>query len=274
MASNTRSTAKNRHNNDPVDELKRRSRRRLVGAIALFFAAVIIVPALVETEPPQTQAEVELVVPERVSSEATTPPAQEGDVAPQTTESVPSSEQKPTDSPAVAEVPKTSTSHAQSDVPTEKPMELIYPPERVESKASEPRVTTEPKPEKAESKPEPKRAEKVEATKPESKPAETKKSEKTEKAEGKSKKNDDVIASFADDEGPSITLYWVQVAAVGDKSRADQLRSELSGKGFAAKVESAGSLYRVRVGPFTNQNKAESALAQLGAAGHQGRVVR
>ncbi len=69
MSSNSRSTARNKVNNDPVDELKRRSRRRLVGSIALFLAAIIIVPALVENEPSQTSSDVELVVPDRPSAE-------------------------------------------------------------------------------------------------------------------------------------------------------------------------------------------------------------
>jgi DedD protein len=277
VASNSRSTAKNRHNNDPVDELKRRSRRRLVGAIALFFAAVIIVPALVETETPQTPEEVELVVPDRPSSEANPSPETNAVAsAPQAGDSI-STEGKSAEQSEKAVTPSVSAHRSQPDVSMEKPMELIYPPEHSDAnklekqdKPQEPKKLEKPTP----AKPEHKTEAKVE------KPAEPKKQEKVdkpekvEKPEAKQKKNEDVIASFADDEGPSITLYWVQVAAVGDKSRAEQLRNELSGQGFAAKVEAAGSLYRVRVGPFTTQNKAESAQSQLGAAGHQGRVVR
>jgi DedD protein len=226
VSSNSRSTARNKVNNDPVDELKRRSRRRLVGSIALFLAAIIIVPALVENEPSQTPSEVELVVPERPSAEI--PAAAENEAA-----------QKPAQ-PAL-EAPKAAQDAAVATAPVAPAVEPAPP------------VVTEPK---VEPKPEPKPEPKVE-NKPESKPA-----------------AEDPIAAFAKAE-----VFWVQVAAVSDKSRADALSKELSGKGFPAKVESTstsnGTVYRVRVGPISGQSKADETKAKLSAAGYtSGRVVQ
>ncbi len=217
MSSNSRSTAKNKVNNDPVDELKRRSRRRLVGSIALFLAAIIIVPALVENEPSQTPSDVELVVPERPSAE-----------------SAPEVAQIPVQ-PAL-EAPKSEQNKAQEAVPVAPATPKAAP-------------VIEPKPEP---KPEPKVEPKVE-----SKPA-----------------AEDPIAAFAKAE-----VYWVQVAAVSDKLRADALSQELSSKSFPAKVESTststGPIYRVRVGPITGQTKADETKAKLAAAGYTaGRVVQ
>lgn len=234
MSSNSRSTARNKVNNDPVDELKRRSRRRLVGSIALFLAAIIIVPALVENEPSQTPSDVELVVPERPSAEI--PAAVNSETA-----------QKPAQ-PAL-EAPKAAQDAAVATAPVAPTVEPT-PPVVTEPKA-EPKVEPKPEP-KVETKPEPK----VE-TKAETKPA-----------------AEDPIAAFAKAE-----VFWVQVAAVSDKSRADTLVKELSGKGFPAKVESTstsnGTIYRVRVGPNSGQTKADETKAKLSAAGYtSGRVVQ
>jgi DedD protein len=223
VSSNSRSTARNKVNNDPVDELKRRSRRRLVGSIALFLAAIIIVPALVENEPSQTSSDVELVVPDRPSAEI---PAQAAQVPEQ---------------PKI-EAPQSIQEQAVATAPVAPPVEP--PPVMPEPKA-EPKPTPKVEP-KVEAKPEPKPEPKVE----------------------------DPIAAFAKAE-----VYWVQVAAVSDKLRADALSKELSGKGFPAKVESTstanGTVYRVRVGPIAGQAKADETKAKLAAAGYaSGRVVQ
>ena len=238
MSSNSRSTARNKVNNDPVDELKRRSRRRLVGSIALFLAAIIIVPALVENEPSQTPSDVELVVPDRPSAEA---PVEATAAPAEPNLEVSKAEQEKAVAvapvaPPVAPEPKPEVKAAPETVPKVEP--------KVETKV-EPKV--EPKPE----------------SKPEPKPA-----------------VEDPIAAFAKTETAAASgTYWVQVAAVSDKTRADALSKELSGKGFSSRVESTasanGTIYRVRVGPFAGQPKADDAKAKLAAAGYTaGRVVQ
>lgn len=238
MSSNSRSTARNKVNNDPVDELKRRSRRRLVGSIALFLAAIIIVPALVENEPSQTPSDVELVVPDRPSAEA---PVEATAAPAEPNLEVSKAEQEKAVAvapvaPPVAPEPKPEVKTAPEAAPKVEP--------KVETKV-EPKV--EPKPE----------------SKPEPKPA-----------------VEDPIAAFAKTETAAASgIYWVQVAAVSDKTRADALSKELSGKGFSSRVESTasanGTIYRVRVGPFAGQPKADDAKAKLAAAGYTaGRVVQ
>jgi DedD protein len=238
VSSNSRSTARNKVNNDPVDELKRRSRRRLVGSIALFLAAIIIVPALVENEPSQTPSDVELVVPDRPSAEA---PVEATAAPAEPNLEVSKAEQEK----AVAAVPV-----APPVAPEPKP-EVKTAPEAAPK--VEPKVETKVEP-KVEPKPE---------SKPEPKPA-----------------VEDPIAAFAKTETAAASgTYWVQVAAVSDKTRADALSKELSGKGFSSRVESTasanGTIYRVRVGPFAGQPKADDAKAKLAAAGYTaGRVVQ
>jgi DedD protein len=266
VSSNSRSTAKNKVNNDPVDELKRRSRRRLVGSIALFLAAIIIVPALVENEEAQTGSEVELVVPTRPSAELAAPPAQ---VAPEAKLEASQSRQEravavapvapPVEPPPIVAEPKPETKPEPKVEPKPEPKVEPKPEPKVEPKP-EPKVEPKPEP-KVEPKPEPKVEPKTES-----------------KSEPKSS-SEDPIANFAKAESKKVETYWIQVAAVSDKARADSLAKEIAGKGFPARVESAnasgGTVYRVRVGPISGQAKADETKAKLGAAGYTtGRVVQ
>ncbi|HEX4916855.1 MAG TPA: SPOR domain-containing protein [Limnobacter sp.] len=235
MSSSSRSTARNKVNNDQVDELKRKSRRRLVGSIALFLAAIIVVPALVENEPVQTASDVELVVPARPSADT---PVELAKVPEQPKLEAPVAVQEQATTPVLPAPPKIAESA----------------PAPVESKP--------------ETKPEPKPEAKVEAPKPESKPDLKPEAKATKPA------SEDPIAQFAKGD-----VYWVQVAAVSDKARADALVKELGGKGFAAKVESvksgSTSVFRVRVGPLNGQARADDTKAKLAQAGYSsGRVVQ
>src|SRR5512138_2305135 len=54
-----------------VDTLKRRGRRRLVGAVALVLLAVIVLPMVFDPEPKSTQAPVSV----RIPSESEAPPS-------------------------------------------------------------------------------------------------------------------------------------------------------------------------------------------------------
>ncbi len=247
MSSNSRSSAKNKINNDPVDELKRRSRRRLVGSIALFLAAIIIVPALVETEPEHTPSDIELVVPARPNSQTTVAPVL---TAPTLDRSASSAEQPKAEKDGVASAPAL----AQVVEPQPVPKPDTKPEPKPEPKSEvKPETKVDPKP-KVESSPAVKTETKTEST-PVAKPA------------------DDPIAQFAKAE-----VFWVQVTALSDKARAEVLRKELTDKGFPAKTESTttanGVVYRVRVGPLAGQSAADESKARLAKAGYAGRVVK
>ena len=61
---------------------------------------------------------------------------------------------------------------------------------------------------------------------------------------------------------------WVQVAALADQGRAAWLAGYLRPIGLAT-VEQAGGLWRVRLGPFPDEDAARTALAKVQAAGYQ-----
>lgn len=61
---------------------------------------------------------------------------------------------------------------------------------------------------------------------------------------------------------------WVQVAALADQGRAAWLAGFLRPIGVAS-VEQAGGLWRVRLGPYSDEAAARTALAKVQAAGYQ-----
>jgi rare lipoprotein A len=66
--------------------------------------------------------------------------------------------------------------------------------------------------------------------------------------------------------------YFVQVAAFNSKYSATRLKRELDDVVANAKIESAsvrgGTVYRVRVGPFSSERKANKALKSIKRNGH------
>ncbi|MGE3832813.1 MAG: septal ring lytic transglycosylase RlpA family protein, partial [Parvibaculaceae bacterium] len=65
--------------------------------------------------------------------------------------------------------------------------------------------------------------------------------------------------------------YFVQVASFADPYNAERAREELQASGPVQIQEfegSAGTLYRVRIGPLTDQGDAENALRQAVDLGH------
>lgn len=58
--------------------------------------------------------------------------------------------------------------------------------------------------------------------------------------------------------------FFVQVAAVGNRARAEEIAEMVAGR-----IEPAGTLWRVRMGPYKSETDATSALAQVRADGYQ-----
>lgn len=68
----------------------------------------------------------------------------------------------------------------------------------------------------------------------------------------------------------TIGGYFVQVGAYGDQTRAANLAQQLGGN-----VDMAGSVYRVRIGPYFDENLALAALARAQGQGYQdARLIR
>jgi rare lipoprotein A len=76
------------------------------------------------------------------------------------------------------------------------------------------------------------------------------------------------VAPVVETAQPFAGPAWVQVAALTDQGRAAWLVNYLRPIGIAT-IEPAGGLWRVRLGPFVDENAARTALAKVQAAGYQ-----
>ena len=241
-----------------MDDLRGRARQRLIGALALVVAAVIVVPMLVNTESEQ-QPETPVVVP-------AVPPVPEPSVAAGQPGIEPQAGQG-------GEAPSVET----PALPVPEP---VAPDEPT---ASAPRA---PAPEQA-PKPQPEQA-KPEQAKPEPKPAEQAQSKPSSKPD---ERTDDGSVAIALLEGrkpaagtsssPAASQqgsYVLQIAAYTSEKDAQSRRDKLAASGVTnAYVESATSggkaTHRLRVGPFPTREAAQAAQTRLRALGYDNSFI-
>jgi DedD protein len=78
-------------------------------------------------------------------------------------------------------------------------------------------------------------------------------------------------------EAPKSGRFMVQLAALGDPAKVEALRQRLAANGMSAQFSkvktSKGEVVRVRMGPYASQAEAQAALARLTKAGVSGMVV-
>ena len=233
------------HPNAPdaaVDELKRRARRRLMGAIVLALAAAVILPMLLESDPKPLGNDVSIQIPPVDSGKFITPLSP--DAAPAA---------RPKAEAATTTTATTATPAAPGpDLARTRTMA-----------ASEQRVLGQPAPTVMPSAPE--------AMRPVAKSAPAVPSEKP--ASAKANNPASTAAAPADATG----LYVVQVAALADVAAAADMAAKLNAAGFSARVEpvatSQGSIQRVRVGAYSSHDSANEALAKIKSAGYGGAIV-
>lgn len=323
MSSNPRSSAqvKNRSNSDPADEIKRRARRRLVGSLALFLTALIVVPALIEGEPQSQRPEIELVFPNKPTSPVTkaddaavddrvvAPPSdlpkEELASLPKLKADHPVTESSPPAQPPAVPAPVPASkpeprSETQADLmkalegkpegpanksPVEKKLEAAKEPPK-----DTPKDTLKEPPKNAVNKESTKDTHKEavkDAPKVVSKDSTKDHANEAHKEKAKPAVEEDPISKFAKAEpskpeppkadAPAKPSY-VQIAALKDADRAEELRKELASKGFSSKVEAIttdqGKVYRVRIGPVADADKADKTKADLAKQGYNARVVQ
>lgn len=248
-----------------VDELRRRARRRLVGAVVLALAAAVALPLLFESEPKPIGDDVLIQIPpvdsgkfiNPLSSAKAPDPKAKGSTA-----NGRSAAQPPLSPPSgKTQLPAPST-----------PKEGVAGNETRATGTSAPAVGG------------------ASATAPDSQAADSKNAQAGSKPEtaapAAAKSASDVAAESkaaptpaAAAEAPkSDVSYVVQVAAYSDRYGAHSLTSKLKRGGFPGYTEAVttdkGTLHRVRVGPYPSREAADAALAKLKAAGFNGMVAR
>jgi DedD protein len=218
--------------------LRRKARRRLIGAIAFTLAVVVILPMVLDSEPKPTGKDIDLRIPAPDKVGEFVPGVAASEVA----------ETLPLPASAVAEASASSAVvQADSGKPVAAPdtQTAITGDSRTEVQGK-----IQPAPDK---KPEPK---KPEIKSPESKVSDSKKSE-LKKPELKNPE------SKTPDKPAGVESYVVQVGAYSNAATAKQELDKLKKWGFKAYTEKVGDKIRVRVGPYTEREKAETARQLL-----------
>ncbi len=233
-----------------VDELRRRARRRLIGAIVLALGAAVVVPMLLESDPKPLGDDVAVKIPPvddgkfinqlnapQGKSEAPSNPAKDArkDTPPQTDspahKSVADAEKSVVAPPMKISKYDTSISPASPAPPPVAAAPAVVAPETSASAA------------KSEAKPQ-------SAAPPDTAMASTQ----------------SVREGFA-----------VQLAAYSDDKGANALASRLKRSGYPAYTEplktSRGTLWRVRVGPYPSRDAATGVRDKLKAEGQSGIVA-
>ncbi|WP_137937845.1 SPOR domain-containing protein [Chitinivorax sp. B] len=241
--------------NDELLQLKKRARRRLVGAIALVLVAVTVLWNVLDSEPKTAVQHVGAQNVEIVSNapQLRTEPAPDLAARPSPLENNDPAAMVPVLPTPVPEPAKTKPA-VPATVDGSRPVEST--PAQAETKPS-------PKPQESlHEQVEAKKPAKVEAPKPKKEPVESK--------EPKSEvKKTDAGSVKADTKG-SVAI---QVAALSEDNKAKQLASKLQQAGMPAYAEAKGPLTRVRAGPFANRQQAENALEKLKSLGYSGVIV-
>ncbi len=228
-----------------VDDLRRRARRRLVGAVVLALAAAIFVPILLESDPKPLGEDVSVRIPpiddgrfvNRLSDKSKGEPAKA------------KSKDEFGKEPAKQEAPKAEKAEAVAE-PAAKAVEPAAAPKRKEGDA-EPKV--------------------VAARSPAMSAA-------TSAAPSPPAAAAPPAAPAAPANGDaSAPGYSVQLAAFADDKGANALSNKLKRAGYPAYTEplatSRGTLWRVRVGPYPSRETAATSRDKLKGEGYSGIVA-
>ncbi|MGB7423144.1 MAG: SPOR domain-containing protein [Comamonas sp.] len=255
---------------ESIEELRRRARQRLIGAVILVLAGVIVFPLIFDTEPRTVPVKVAIDIPDR---NASAPLVVEGASAkPDTSKVVPADaslvageEQVGGNAPRAAPVQP----QASAATPTAAPAAVANPESRTEAKPA-------PQPEhKAESKPEPKARPKAEAP-PAPAPAPSNDAARARALlEGHAPKTAVAAAPSASAQGERVV---VQVGAYADPGKVREVRARLERAGiktYAQEIQGKDGTRttRVRVGPFASRAEAAKVLGRIKGLGLDGVVL-
>jgi DedD protein len=246
-----------------VDELRRRARRRLVGAIVLALGAAVIVPMLLESDPKPLGDDVAVKIPPVDDGKFVNRLTEPAKIEPAPAKSEPAPKDSQKDSAPPADTPATRKSVADAE------KAVIAPP------AKTPKYDTTLPAEKnaAPAAPSPAPAP-AKAPEPAPTPAESKPAPAESKAAPAAPMETTAPSSAAT---PPREGYAVQLAAYADDKGANALANRLKRSGYPAYTEplktSRGTLWRVRVGPYPSRDAATGVRDKLKAEGQSGIVA-
>ena len=272
----------------PISEeltaLRRRARRRLVGAVALVLAALVVLWTVMDDKPPQSltgqpvtivSSDPSLVstvspVPQAAKPNLTLPTAVAPVVAPPV--AIPPAAAVPANTAhAVAPVPSTVAEQAKPAVAPMPAVPVANPtPVKLDTVAD-----SKPSPAHADSKPA------TPAKKPADTPAKDAKKDQPHKDPAKILAGMDDLAAPAHAKPSAPTddaaKFYLQLGAFADHDKANGLVGKASAAGVSVKHEAVktdkGELYRLRAGPYASKAEAVRAHDRLASAGISSSVV-
>ncbi len=240
--------------NDAQLQLKKRARRRLVGAVAFVSVVAVVLPMVMDHEPRQVVPDVEI----RIPGQDEKPFAPKFAAAPVEKASEKPVVATPTEAPVAAPVepkvavaPSARVVEVAKDKPVEKATEK--PPAKVEKPAERPAA----KPEKPAEKP---------IEKPAAKPDDAKRAAA-------------ILAGQAAEAKPAVKSgeYLVLIGAFSNEANVKNLKTKLGEQGIKTYSEPLetpqGKKTRVRAGPFASREAAEKALEKMQRIGVSGVVT-
>ncbi|MBP0599321.1 SPOR domain-containing protein [Herbaspirillum sp. LeCh32-8] len=262
---------------DPLLPEKKRARRRLIGAVALALAVVIVLPMILDSEPKPLNEDIAIQIPSKDQ--------------PATTAAATGAQPEPAQPAAAADTSKLASAASALDQKEEivepssvapapvitPPAASVAPPKPAEKPAEKPAAKPEEKkPAVVQHKEEPKKeAPKKEAPKP--KAAEQHGDDSARALailEGKSS-----AAPSAADKKPAAAggKFVIQVAALATQDKVNELRNKLNGAGihsYTQKIATqGGDRTRIRVGPFGSRDEAEKMGARIKKLGLNATIV-
>src|SRR5450830_62815 len=264
---------------DPVLPEKKRARRRLIGAVALVLAVVIVLPMILDSEPRPLADDIAIQIPSKDGKDAA---KDAKDVSTETKQAAQPKEEFVDPATLAPAAEKPAIAPGASAMPSGPANSASAKPSAVAEPVAA--ATEKPAPEapkasvKAEAKAD------VKESKTAAKPAEHKDDHKKDVKEvAKSKaadKPDDAARAMAILEGKPATAggkFVIQVAALATQEKIDELRNKLSGAGiksYTQKVATqSGDRTRIRVGPFASRDEADKMRAKIIKLGLPATVV-
>ncbi len=234
-------------------QLKKRARRRLVGAVALALLAAIVLPMVMDHEPRPPVQDIQVRIPSQ-------------DAGSFTSRLIPGT-------PAATPLPPAKPAATEELRPGELKKPELKPLEAPTEPKAEASSKPEAKPEPA-AKPVEKPAEKPPVAKPETKPDVKPEAKKVAEAQRAEK-----ILNGAD--APKADGLWVlQLGAYQEMGNVKVLQAKIKELGYPSYTEKVttpqGDRIRVRAGPFSSKaaaEKAQAGLKRIGAGGPPGGVV-
>ena len=239
--------------------LKKRARRRLIGAIVLVTLVIVLLPMFLDSEPRPLNQEISIQIPAQSTEFSSRVAALPKPATPDGANAGNDSRQSEAPKPEVAEPEKKVPDAEPTQAEVEKPR--ATEPERraeAEKRARDERATRAEAPlkpaAKAETKPPPK---------PESKP--------------QPKPAPKPTADAPRDKESGGEGFVVQVAALTDAEKAKALKGRIADSGLRAYTEviktARGDVTRVRVGPYASKEAAQKAADELKKLGLSGVVA-